>query len=293
MSSVAEAVMVESHSENLLQLVSFNLGKEEFAVDILKIQEINRMVEITKVPKSPEFVEGVINLRGKVIPIIDLRKRFNLPGSDISKQTRIVVVDIDNKVVGLVVDAVSEVLRLPASTVEPTPPIVAGIDSEYINGVGKLEDRLLILLDLNKILSKSEKMDLDASINKKGVPLVEKSLYEKIGGEKAVDAAVELFYKKVLQDDRIKGFFDGLDMKRLVKKQKAFLTYAFGGPNRYDGQTMRAAHAKLVEKGLNDSHFDAVMENLGSTLKELGVADNLVNEAARIAEGTRKDVLGK
>ena len=161
MSSVAETVMVESQSEGLLQLVSFNLGKEEFAVDILKIQEINRMVEITKVPKSPEFVEGVINLRGKVIPIIDLRKRFKLPGSESTKQTRIVVVDIDNMVVGLVVDAVSEVLRLPANTVEPPPPIVAGIDSEYISGVGKLEDRLLILLELDKVLSKDEKKVLE------------------------------------------------------------------------------------------------------------------------------------
>ena len=89
MSGAAQAVMVEGQSEDLLQLVSFNLGKEEFAVDILKIQEINRMVEITKVPKSPEFVEGVINLRGKVIPIIDLRKRFNLPASESTRQTRI------------------------------------------------------------------------------------------------------------------------------------------------------------------------------------------------------------
>ena len=161
MSGAAQAVMMESQSEDLLQLVSFNLGKEEFAVDILKIQEINRMVEITKVPKSPDFVEGVINLRGKVIPIIDLRKRFNLPGSESTKQTRIVVVDIDNMVVGLVVDAVSEVLRLPANTVEPPPPIVAGIDSEYISGVGKLEDRLLILLELDKVLSKDEKKVLE------------------------------------------------------------------------------------------------------------------------------------
>ena len=161
MSGAAQAVVAESQSEDLLQLVSFNLGKEEFAVDILKIQEINRMVEITKVPKSPEFVEGVINLRGKVIPIIDLRKRFKLPGSESTKQTRIVVVDIDNMVVGLVVDAVSEVLRLPANTVEPPPPIVAGIDSEYISGVGKLEDRLLILLELDKVLSKDEKKVLE------------------------------------------------------------------------------------------------------------------------------------
>jgi purine-binding chemotaxis protein CheW len=146
----------------LLQLVSFNLGNEEFAVDILKVQEINRMVEITKVPRSPHFVEGVINLRGKVIPIVDLRKRFNLGEKDRDKQTRIVVVDVDNKTVGLVVDSVSEVLRLQSNTIEPPPPLVAGIDSEYINGVGKLEDRLLILLDLNKIFSKTEKEMLEA-----------------------------------------------------------------------------------------------------------------------------------
>ena len=147
----------DEQSEELLQLVSFKLGNEEFAVDILKIQEINRMVEITKVPKAPAFVEGVINLRGKVIPIIDLRKRFGLEVSEYTKNTRIVVVDIEGKVVGLVVDGVSEVLRLPLSAVEPPPPVVAGIDSEYINGVGTLEDRLLILLNLEKVLSHDEK----------------------------------------------------------------------------------------------------------------------------------------
>ncbi len=144
-------------STNLLQLVSFNIGDEEFAVDILRVQEIIRIVEITKVPKSPPFVEGVINLRGKVIPIIDLRKRFNLEERKTTKETRIIVVDIDGKVIGLIVDSVSEVLRLPSDTIEPPPPIVAGIESEYIKGVGKLDDRLLILLDLNKIFSSKEK----------------------------------------------------------------------------------------------------------------------------------------
>lgn len=160
MSQETSTVGVDGQGDELLQLVSFKLGNEEFAVDILKIQEINRMIEITKVPKSPDFVEGVINLRGKVIPIIDLRKRFGMEVTEHTKNTRIVVVDIDNKVVGLIVDGVSEVLRLPASTVEPPPPIVAGIDAEYINGVGKLEDRLLILLELEKVLSQEEKAAL-------------------------------------------------------------------------------------------------------------------------------------
>ena len=143
--------------QDLLQLVSFQLGEEEFGVDILKVQEINRMLEITKVPNSPIFVDGVINLRGKVIPILNLRQRFALEKKEIDKKTRIVVVEIDGKVVGVVVDAVSEVLRLPADTVEPPPPMVAGIESEYIKGVGKLENRLLILLDLNKLLTTEER----------------------------------------------------------------------------------------------------------------------------------------
>lgn len=143
-----------------MQLVTFNLGKEEFAVPILQIQEINRLVDITRVPKSPEFVEGVINLRGKVIPIIDLRKRFGLPQAELGKYARIVVVNMEGRMVGLIVDSVSEVLRLSEAAIEPAPPVVAGIDSEYIRGLGKLDGRLLILLDLSKILTKEERKEL-------------------------------------------------------------------------------------------------------------------------------------
>ncbi|MDX8398910.1 MAG: group 1 truncated hemoglobin [Gallionellaceae bacterium] len=119
------------------------------------------------------------------------------------------------------------------------------------------------------------------------------SVYEEIGGEAAMDAAVELFYRKVLSDDRIKSFFEGTDMVKQAAKQKAFLTMALGGPNNYTGEDMRKGHAHLVAKGLNDSHFDAVMENLGATLTELGVPGNLITQAAAIAESTRNDVLGK
>jgi purine-binding chemotaxis protein CheW len=140
----------------LLQLVTFTIGHEEFGVDILAVQEIIRTMEITKVPKAPHFVEGVINLRGKVIPIIDLRSRFNMASKKHDKSTRIIVLEINAMIVGFVVDAVSEVLRVPANTVEPPPPVVAGIESEYISGIGKLDDRLLILLDLNKLLGGAE-----------------------------------------------------------------------------------------------------------------------------------------
>lgn len=147
--------------ESILQLVSFNLGEEEFAVDIFKILEINRMTDITKVPKSPPFVEGVINLRGKVIPVMDLRKRFGMPYGEQSKNTRIVVLDIRKKVVGFIVDSVSEVLRVSSSTIEPPPPMISGIEAEYIRGVAKLEGRLLILLDVNKVLNSGELDSLD------------------------------------------------------------------------------------------------------------------------------------
>ena len=119
------------------------------------------------------------------------------------------------------------------------------------------------------------------------------SLYDKIGGEAAVNAAVDIFYRKVLADDRINQYFEGVDMDQQAAKQKAFLTLAFGGPHNYSGKDMRDGHAHLVARGLNDSHFDAVMENLGATLKELNVPDELIAEAAAIAESTRNDVLSR
>ncbi len=119
------------------------------------------------------------------------------------------------------------------------------------------------------------------------------SLYDRIGGEAAVNAAVDLFYRKVLADDRISHWFESTDMEAQHAKQKAFLTVALGGPNNYSGKDMRDAHAHMVTKGLNDSDFDAVMENLGATLTELGVPGDLIAEAAAIAESTRNDVLGR
>lgn len=144
-------------SKEVLQLVTFRLGNEEYSLDILKVQEIIRHMELTRVPRTPDFVDGVINLRGRVIPVLDLRKRFGLAADERTNETRIIVVDVDETTVGLKVDAVSEVLRLPADTVEPAPAIVTGSESDYIKGVGKLEGRLLILLDVGRILSRTER----------------------------------------------------------------------------------------------------------------------------------------
>ena len=120
------------------------------------------------------------------------------------------------------------------------------------------------------------------------------TLFEKLGGEAAVNAAVDLFYEKVLADERIKHFFDGIDMKKQARHQKKFLTYAFGGSANYSGRSMSIAHERLVnEMNLNDDHFDAVLENLGETLVELDVPANLIAEAASIAESTRDQVLNR
>jgi purine-binding chemotaxis protein CheW len=146
----------KNEGQELLELVSFNVGNEEFGVDISYVQEIIRIMQITKVPNAPEFVEGVINLRGRVIAVINLRYKLGLSKIDFDKNTRIIVVEVKGNTVGFIVDAVSEVLRIPANITEAPPEIVSGIDSDFIKSVGKLEDRLLILIDLDKILSVAE-----------------------------------------------------------------------------------------------------------------------------------------
>ena len=142
----------DEHDGDLIQLVTFRIGEEEFGVDILAVQEIIRLMQITMVPRAPAFIEGVINLRGKVIPVINMRTRFGMPALEHDSNTRIVVMELEQKIVGFLVDGVSEVLCIPAGTVEDPPPVVAGIGSEYIRGIGKLDDRLLILLELDNLL---------------------------------------------------------------------------------------------------------------------------------------------
>ncbi|MDD1613086.1 MAG: group I truncated hemoglobin [Methylococcaceae bacterium] len=119
------------------------------------------------------------------------------------------------------------------------------------------------------------------------------TLFDKLGGEAAVNAAVDIFYRKVLTDHRINRFFEDVDMEKQAAKQKAFLTMAFGGPHNYTGEDMRKGHAHLLKMGLDDSHFDAVVENLGATLVELNVPQELINEVVAICETTRNDVLGR
>lgn len=144
------------------QFVVFNLSKEVYGVDIAKVWEIITMQPITKVPHTAEFIEGIINLRGRVIPVLDLRKRFGLPVEEFTRATRIVVIEIENNTLGMIVDGVSEVLRIAGDVVEAPPPAITNIDADYLEGVAKLDERLVILLNLDKVLNKQEKMELEA-----------------------------------------------------------------------------------------------------------------------------------
>lgn len=146
---------------NDVQMVAFKLESEEFAVNIHQVREVLKMTQVTPLPQSAEFIEGVINLRGEIIPVVDLRKRFALPEGERGEQTRIIIVEIEDSNVGLIVDSVTEVLRFASENIKPPPSRVAGTRSDMIKGVAKLEDRLLIILDLEKVLTTEERITLD------------------------------------------------------------------------------------------------------------------------------------
>jgi purine-binding chemotaxis protein CheW len=146
------------------QLVVFELANECYGVDIAAVESIIKMQTITVVPHAPAFVEGVTNLRGSVLPVVDLRKRFGLPSVENNRNTRIIVVTIDEIKVGMTVDAVSEVLRVSEEAIEPTPPMVMTVDSSFITGIAKVGERLIILLDLGKVLSLREQGDLHSVV---------------------------------------------------------------------------------------------------------------------------------
>ncbi|MDU9047931.1 MAG: chemotaxis protein CheW [Candidatus Electrothrix sp. Rat3] len=148
----------QEEKEQLMQLVGFTIGKEQFGVDILMVQEIIRSAPITSVPNSPDFIEGVINLRGNIIPVIELRKRLNLFHEDsASKESWILILDINGRVTGFIVDSVTRVLKILESTIEPPPEVVvAGLANQYIRGVCDIGEGLLIMLDFNRILLADE-----------------------------------------------------------------------------------------------------------------------------------------
>lgn len=144
------------------QFVVFKLDEEEYGIDIINVKEIGVYKEPVKVPNSPKFIEGIINYRGEVIPIVNLKKRFNLNNLIINKNTRVIVININNKQIGFVVDEASQTIRLDESEIEKAPEIVTGIDSEYITAVGKKDDRLILIIDLEKVLTDNEKQKINS-----------------------------------------------------------------------------------------------------------------------------------
>lgn len=141
-----------TYADKEIQLVIFKLGREDYGISILQVQEIKRILDITRVPNSPDYIKGVINLRGSVLPVIDLKKRLYLPPSDYTDDTRIIIVKIEEIIVGLIVDAVSEVTTLSGDNIEPPNTVVSGVSAQYLSGVGKQDDKLLILLNLSAIV---------------------------------------------------------------------------------------------------------------------------------------------
>ncbi|BCG49076.1 Positive regulator of CheA protein activity [Citrifermentans bremense] len=158
METALTKVKSEEYGGELIQLVSFNLEKEEYGINVLMVREIIRMLNITRVPNTPHYVEGVINLRGKVIPIINLRKKFDLMDSEYDKRTRIMVMEVVGELMGFIVDEVSEVIRISEKEIQPPPPAVSsGIEQECMAGVINQADRLLVLLDLERMFSADER----------------------------------------------------------------------------------------------------------------------------------------
>ncbi len=153
--------MAEVSKEGESQLVVFVMETEEFACGINNVREVLKMIRVTPLPRSLDFVEGVINMRGEVIPVIDLRKRFGLPEAERTDESRIIIVEVEERMVGLIVDSVREVLSLPNEQIQEAPSQVAGGKTDLINGVGKIDDRMLIILDLDRILTSEEQIALD------------------------------------------------------------------------------------------------------------------------------------
>ncbi|MEO2204045.1 chemotaxis protein CheW [Paenibacillus pabuli] len=149
--------------EEELKVIVFKLGSEEYGIEVEKVQTIERMMPITRVPKTFSFVKGVINLRGVVIPVIDLRGRFSLPETEYTDQTRIVIVAVGDMQVGFIVDAANDVIDIKSSAIDSPPEVVGGVKARYLRGVAKLEnERLLIMLNLHEVLNKSEVVQLES-----------------------------------------------------------------------------------------------------------------------------------
>jgi purine-binding chemotaxis protein CheW len=168
----------------VLQLVGFKTGSEYFGVPIGKVKEIVRVPEITAVPDTPDFLNGVINLRGRIIPVIELNKRLCATGTDRKKSNRILVLELEGSIVGLLVDSASEILKVSEDSIEPPPGLISAIGAEYVTGVGKLKDKLIVLLDVARLLSPEEMKKVETAGSRSGP--AEEERRDECGGAQAV-----------------------------------------------------------------------------------------------------------
>lgn len=198
-----EAAAVDRYRESVKKFVTFGLCSERYGIDVGKAKEILARYEIVPLPKTPEFIEGIISLRGDIIPIVDLRKRFSLPSKDKDNETRIIVLELKDFTVGIQVDTVFEVLKLAEDEVEPPPPLVAGLKAEYLEGVAEVEGRLTTILNLDEIFSSTERIELtDIELDEE---LAEGALEETAGDPEAA-AKGEVCEKIVVTDDGMAEF---------------------------------------------------------------------------------------
>ena len=160
-----------SHTIQVTQIVGFRLANEEYGLDIMRVQEIILIGAITEVPRVPDYVRGLINLRGQVIPIVDLRRRFSLPDTDQTEEQRIIVVNVHEKMIGILVDSVNQVTRVTADQIDPPPTSISGIDHEFITGLVKFDEHLVILLDIERLLTHAEGEALAELTEKQSAPL--------------------------------------------------------------------------------------------------------------------------
>jgi truncated hemoglobin YjbI len=230
------------------------------------------------------------------VTAVDMRLRLNMEPRRADEGFMSVIVERNGELYALLVDDVGDVLWLPQSQHEPPPVTLSSNWRGLCSGLYRLEGELLLVLDIGEILTLSRQAPATPAVPSGAAVQPAKpasSLFERLGGAGAVEAAVGIFYRKVLADAHINRFFEGVDMSRQAGRQKAFLSSLMGGPSAYTGHDLRAGHSQLVSQGLADSHFDAVLGHLTATLRELGAAEADVVEAVALAAAARADVLGR
>jgi len=285
MRTVPEATGAADVAEGL---VSVRIGPQGFGVPVLSVQDVIAQTEINRVPLGPPEVAGSLNLRGRIVTAIDMRRRLGMSPRSADEPFMSVIVERNGELYALLVDDVGDVLWLAEAQHEPPPVTLSPAWRKLCSGLYRLQGELLLVLKVDEVLSLDPCAEPARAAG--DAPRASLSLFERLGGAAAVEAAVELFYGKVLADPRVSGFFEGVDMKRQVRSQRAFLTMLMGGPGQYSGASLRAAHQRL---GLADSHFDAVVGHLGATLRELGSSEADIVEAKSLAEAARKDIIGR